>query len=340
LVISRVWGGRYLVHVNDIPLFGHIAFGVIDRGTNVLQVRSTTICPFNCVYCSVDAGPYSMRRQSEFIVDADWLVEWVRLAYKLKRGEVLEALLDGVGEPATHPSLPKIVGELKKIVPRVAMETRGFLLTKDLISKLWEAGLDRLNVSIDTLEDEKARYLAGVGWFNVGKVKEVVEYTIRETGIDVMLTPVWIPGINDEDVAEIVEWGLRVGVGRRFPGFGIQKYEVHKHGRKIPGVREPSWGEFYKFIRRLEEKYGVVLDYRKLDMGFRKASRIPIMFRKNDIVELNVKLPGWLKNEVIAVDEENRVVVTIMGVRDFSERRVKARIISNGDGIYIARLAE
>jgi uncharacterized Fe-S cluster-containing radical SAM superfamily enzyme len=40
-----------------IPLVGHIAFGVIDRGTNIIQVRPTSLCNLNCIFCSVDAGP-------------------------------------------------------------------------------------------------------------------------------------------------------------------------------------------------------------------------------------------------------------------------------------------
>ncbi|WP_440059562.1 radical SAM protein [Thermogladius sp. 4427co] len=337
LKISRAWGSRFLVYVDDLPLFGHIAFGIIDRGTNILQVRPTTLCPYNCVYCSVDAGPYSRRRLSEFIVDPEWLVKWVRIAYKLKKGEVIEALLDGVGEPPTHPGIVYIVRELKNFIPRVAVETRGFTLTKSMVLRLWEAGLDRLNVSIDTLDEEKAKFLAGQEWFSVRRVREIVEFTLKETTIDVMLTPVWIPGVNDNDIQDIIEWGLKIGVGRRFPGFGIQKYEVHKYGRKIKGVREPSWTDFYDLIHRLEEKYGIILDYRKLDIGVRKAPRIPLFFRRRDIVELEVRSPGWLKGEALGVSEDGNAVVTIVGVNDYTPRRIRALIIENGDGIYIAK---
>ncbi|HDD34251.1 MAG TPA: radical SAM protein, partial [Thermofilaceae archaeon] len=45
-----------------IPLIGHLAFGIVDRGTNLLQIRPTSSCPLSCVFCSVDAGPASKRR--------------------------------------------------------------------------------------------------------------------------------------------------------------------------------------------------------------------------------------------------------------------------------------
>jgi uncharacterized Fe-S cluster-containing radical SAM superfamily enzyme len=50
--MSKVIGAsrnRLYIYVHNMPLAGHIAFGVIDRGTNILQVRPTTICPYNCI---------------------------------------------------------------------------------------------------------------------------------------------------------------------------------------------------------------------------------------------------------------------------------------------------
>ncbi|MFB6216441.1 MAG: radical SAM protein, partial [Candidatus Aenigmatarchaeota archaeon] len=47
---------RNLVYINqgsEIPLLGHIAFGLIDRGTNLIQVRPITGCNLKCIYCSV-----------------------------------------------------------------------------------------------------------------------------------------------------------------------------------------------------------------------------------------------------------------------------------------------
>ncbi|MEM0060187.1 MAG: radical SAM protein, partial [Desulfurococcaceae archaeon] len=67
--------GRVVYYIDDdLPVFGYIAFGVIDRGTNVLQVRPTTICPQNCIFCSVDAGLKSEHRWAEYIVKPDLLI--------------------------------------------------------------------------------------------------------------------------------------------------------------------------------------------------------------------------------------------------------------------------
>ncbi len=335
--------GRYFIYVDDIPLVGHIAFGVIDRGTNVLQVRPTTVCILNCIFCSVDAGPNSRHRQCEYIVDPHHLVKWFRYVYEAKHGEVIEALIDGVGEPPTHFAIVEIVRELKKIVPRVAMETRCVTLDETRIRMLEEAGLDRLNVSIDTLDPCKARYLQGVEWYDVERIKRLVEYIVRETNIDVHLTPVWIPGVNDKDIEKIIEWGLKIGVGKRFPPFGIQKYEIHRYGRKVPGVRDVSWSEFWRFLEKLEQKYGVPLIYKKLDFGIRRTThRFPIYFRKGEMLVVEIVCPGWLKREAIAVDNQMRSVITVVGVDDSHRligRRIRVRIVENKDGIYIAKPA-
>jgi len=330
--------GRYYVYIDDVPLVGHIAFGIIDRGTNVLQVRPTTLCPLNCIFCSVDAGPHSRTRLSEYIVDPQHLYRWFRTVVS-NRDEVVEALIDGVGEPPTHPSIVEIVRLLKRCVPRVAMESHGAVLTKKLIDRLDEAGLDRINLSIDTLDPEKARYLQGVEWFDVRKVIEIAEYIVNNTKIDLHLTPVWIPGINDEDIKKIVEWGLRIGAGKRFPPFGIQKYEIHRYGRKVPGVREVSWSEFWEFIHSLEKEFGVDLDYRKLmdRFGMRRVRRrYPIKYSVGDVVELKIVGPGWLRGEMLAVDLDEDVIVTVVGLKKV-KKFVKAKIVHNKDGIYIAR---
>ena len=66
---------------SGIPLMGCIAFGIIDRGTNLLQIRPTTVCPLNCPFCSTDAGPFSRLHDVNFEVECDYLVEEIEKAF-------------------------------------------------------------------------------------------------------------------------------------------------------------------------------------------------------------------------------------------------------------------
>ncbi len=330
---------RPLVRIDErVPLLGHIAFGIIDRGTNVLQVRPTSLCPLSCIFCSVDAGPRSRWRICEYMVDLDWLVEWLRALVKLKGGGV-EILIDTVGDPFTYPELVDLVAEAKGIpgVVRVTVETHGPLLSEKVIDDLADAGLTRINLSIDTMDPEKARFLAGAEWYDLRRVLELATYAL-DRGIDVHVTPVWLPGVNDEDIPRIIEWALKVGCGRTCPPLGIQKYVAHRHGRKPKGVREPSWEEFREFLRGLEERFGVKLLLSMEDYGMRPAPQAPIIYREGDVVKATVIAKGWLRREVLAVPRDGKRCLTIVSA-DWLEPgdTVKARILRCKDNIYVAK---
>jgi uncharacterized Fe-S cluster-containing radical SAM superfamily enzyme len=338
-VWRRAWGRPVFYVARPFPLLGHIAFGVIDRGTNVLQVRPTTLCVLSCVFCSVDAGPRSRWRQAEYIVDPEWLAEWVhRVA--VEKGVAVEALIDGVGDPFTYPWLPRLVRLLKEtgVVRSVAAETHGATLSKKIVDVLEEAGLDRINLSIESLDEEKARRLTGTPWYSAKRVREVAEYVARETSIDLHVTPVWLPGLNDEDVVEIVEWAYRIGAGKKWPPVTIQKYIRHRYGRHPEGVKEVSWEKYWDWLRRLEEKLGKRLSWSMEEWGMSYAPRIKQPFRRGSRVKLQVAGPGWLRGEYLAVTLDKQRVVTLVGSRGLRVGSLTvARIIRDKDGIFIAK---
>jgi len=335
------WGRRRVYMVEEpLPLMGVIQFGVIDRGTNVLQVRPTTVCPLSCIFCSVDAGPGSRWRQAEYIVEPRWLAQWVGEAAR-EKGVSVEALIDGVGDPFSYPWLPRLVRLLKEtgVVASVAAETHGETLTLGLVDRLEEAGLDRVNLSIESLDPEKARRLAGAPWYDVERVREVAEYIARETSIDLHVTPVWLPGVNDEDIVEIIEWAYRIGAGKRWPPATVQKYIAHRHGRRPPGVREPSWDEYWGWIRELEKRTGRRLTWSMEEWGMRYAPRVRQPLRRGQVAKLQVVGPGWLRGEQLAATLDRRRLVTLVGARGLEPGDlVLARITRDRDGIFIARV--
>ena len=337
---GRIWGRKLLVVEPPTPLIGHIAFGVIDRGTNILQVRPSTLCPHNCVFCSVDAGPESRTRQAEFYVDPDHIVEWVEAVARWK-GVRVEALLDGVGEPLTHPRILEIIRSLRETswVERIALETHGGFLTRRLAEKLADAGLDRLNLSVDSLNPEKARLLAGVPWYRVERVMEVARYLLEETSVDVVFTPVVVPGVNEEDMKDLIEWARRHGAGEKsgWPtGVLIQKMEIHKYGRKPRRIRPWSWQRFYRWLRRLEEETGYRLIVEPGEIGIRRAPRVPEPYGPGDEVPLEIIGPGWHRGELLAVDRVNERVVALYCRRPCGRGRVVARIVRSRDNIIVA----
>jgi len=323
----------------DVPLLGCIAFGIIDRGTNILQVRPTTLCPLSCIFCSVDAGPSTKHRQAEFIVEADYIVEEFRKAAKFK-GEGLEAHVDTVGDPLTHPKIVDIVHGLSDTpgVEVVSMQTHGALLTEEVVDELAAAGLSRINLSVDALDPELARRLAGTPSYDVQRVLKVAEYVASSSNIDLLISPVWVPGVNDHELGKIINEALRMGAGKKWPPLGIQKMEVHKYGRRPRGVKPMTWYKFYKALRKMEREYKVKLVLRPEDFNIQPRPRLPTPLRRFQRVKVDVVGPGWLKGEALGV-AKGRAVTLVGCDESLVGMRVSATIIESKDGLYIARPA-
>ncbi|MEB3774266.1 MAG: radical SAM protein [Desulfurococcales archaeon] len=340
--VARIHGRPLLMVEKPVPLMGHIAFGVIDRGSNIVQVRPYTWCPHSCIFCSVDAGPASTTRQAEYMVDPEWLVEWVGRVAEYKGGGV-EALIDGVGEPLSHPGIPDIVRMLKDApgIDRVAIETHGGFLSKKLAESLDKAGLDRINLSIDSVDGRKARKLAGVDWYDPARILGIAEWIIDNTGIDVVLTPVVLPGVNEDDMLKLIEWAKSVGAGVKagWPtGVLIQNFQIHKWGRKPQGVKPWSWHRFYKWLRRLEERTRYRLLVEPWELGFKKAPKTPEIYRVGDRVKARIIGPGWHRGEQLAVDARMQRVIAVVGREPMNPgKHVTLRIIRSKDNIYVAR---
>ena len=343
--LNRKTVGREIFYVtrdSGIPLIGCIAFGLIDRGTNTIQVRPTSICPLSCIFCSTDAGPRSRRRQTEYIVELDYLVEEFRRIVRYKGEYGIEAHIDTVGDPLTYPKIVDLVQELKSTrgVEVVSMQTHGYLLNEHLIEELEAAGLDRINLSIDATDPELARFLSGTPSYDVERVMAMAEYIAKNTKIDLLIAPVWVPSINDEEIPKIIEFALRIGAGKHWPALGIQKYIPHRRGRKPKGVKPMTWEEFYNRLAEWERKYKTTLILSlERDFGLHKRKMLPIKFRRREKVELEIVGPGWLRGEVLARGRNRSVTVVGIPKRLPVGTRVFAEIIRNKHNIYVARLS-
>ncbi len=341
-ILGKYPDGRVIYWVNQVtPAFGYIAFGVIDRGTNVLQVRPTTICPLNCIFCSVDAGPFSKHRWAEYIVDKHVIIKGVKEAIRYK-GSGIEVLIDTMGDPLTYPYLVELIHELKRIpgVSSVALETHGALMSYKYVDKLEKGGLDRINLSIETLDRCKARILQGVNWFDVKTVINISEYVAKNTKIDLHITPLWIPGVNDKDVIDVVRWAIKIGAGKRWPPVTIQKYNVHRFGRKVRGVRPLSWREYWSRIEDLERTLGIKLRWSMDEWGMKYMKRIPIVYDIGSLIEVNIAGRGIFRGEYIGIDDRRHRIITIIGKHVQRSKRALVEIIKNKNGIYLGKIVK
>ncbi len=328
---------RNNILIRDIPLFGCIAFGIIDRGTNVLQVRPISECPISCIFCSTDAGPYSHQRISEYMVDLSQLLEAFEWAASYKEIDDIEAHIDTVGEPSMYPQLVDLVKKLSenKNVKTISMQTNGVLLNTKLIDELDSAGLSRINMSIEALDPELAKRIAGIDSYNIEKVRKTAEYIAMNTDIDLLIAPVWLPGINDEEIPKLIEFALSIGAGKKWPALGIQKFLSHKNGRK-PDVKVMSWEKFYSQLEEWEKKFQTKLILSPRNFGSHVCKALPRMFKRNEKVKVKIIGPGWMKGEKLAIARDR--VLTIVNAGNIPVgKEISVRIERVVDGIYMAR---
>lgn len=278
-----------IIHIErGVPLIGVIAFGILDRGTNLLQVRPTSVCNINCTFCSVDGGPLSSQHKVFYEVDCAYLLEEVAKVVALK-GDDVEINIDSVGEPFCYPDLEKLVLGLRKIsgVKKISIQTNG-TLWKDI-------DVDVVNLSFHAMDPVLAKKLANSPCMDIEKVKIFGERYMKK-GIVVRLCPVWIFGVNDAEMPKIIAYAKEKGYL-----LGIQKYEVYSHSRKHEKVKSQSWYTFYTQIKKWEKEFGISLQVTAKELGIHKAIRVPEVFRIGERVQLEVKIPGWFVGQMIAV---------------------------------------
>jgi len=327
---------RKVLYIHEgmgVPLLGYNGFGLIDRGTNLIQVRGSTGCNLSCIFCSVDEGPYSRTRVLDYVVDVDYLLKWFDEVARFK-GKGLEAHLDGQGEPLLYPFIVELVQGLKENpnVSVISMQSNGVLLNDKLIEELAEAGLDRVNLSIHSLDPEKAKMLMGTKDYNLNHVLEMAEALVN-AGIDVLLAPVIIFGINDNEAETFIEFARKIGAGKRWPALGFQNYVPYKFGRR-PAVKFLSFKEFYAWLRTLEERTGMrPLILRPEHFGMHRRKFIPLQFHIGEVVKVKIILSGRIKGEMLGT-ARNRLVEVINTNAKVGDK-IRVKIVRTRHGIYI-----
>lgn len=323
-----------LIHIkkeSGIPLLGTITFGIIDRGSNMLQVRATTVCNEKCPFCSTNANNFSIH-PNNYIIDPDYLIEWVKEVIKIKACNDIEINHDSVGEPTSYPNLVYFISELSKLleVKKISMQTNGTLLNKDTILALEKAGLNRINLSINSLDSNKAKVLSGYSLYDIEKIKDLARL-IKTTRIELLIAPVWLPNINDEQIVEIIKFCKEINCL-----IGIQKYELYKYGRRMKNANHINFYKFYRQLDAWEKEFGIKLKIGPRDYNVYRTKRLPLDFKINEIVKARIVTPGWINKQMISV-AKNRCI-TIVDCNLPINKTVKVRIIENKNNIYLAKL--
>jgi cyclic pyranopterin phosphate synthase len=181
------------------------AFG---RRIDYLRVSVTDRCNFRCVYCMPEEG-FPALPKDEYL-STDETVRLVRVAVSLGMRKIR---LTG-GEPLLHKGLADIARAAKEAEAEdISVTTNGHLLAVQA-DELAQAGVRRVNVSLDTLRPDRFREIARRG--ELSAVLDGIR-AAREVGLGpVKVNCVAMRGVNDDEFVDFAAWSLREPVNVRF----------------------------------------------------------------------------------------------------------------------------
>ncbi len=186
--------------------------GIVDsfgRGITYLRISVTDRCNLRCIYCMPPEGIPQMSHNE--ILSYEEIRSIVQAAAQLGVNKVR---VSG-GEPLIRAELPKLVGMLSRIdgIEDLSLTTNGTILKKYAL-ELKQAGLSRVNVSLDTLKADRFRHIA-----RFGELKDVLDGidAAREAGFDlVKINTVVMRGVNDDEILDFVRMTSKEGWHIRF----------------------------------------------------------------------------------------------------------------------------
>jgi len=310
----------YIDEESGIPLLGLDFIGIIDRGTNIIELKPLTLCNLQCRYCFVSAGDY----KTNFIVDPHYLIKEVKKLIEVKGAYDIEIHIAPYGEIFLYNDLNKLIELLWDLegIETISIQTNGILLDSKIINELEKLNITRLNISLNTFNESLAQYLSGSVIYDMTNLLDNIELLL-ESNIDVLLAPVWFPGENEDDIEDIIKYVADLR-GKGYSDIdiqiGIQKYLIYKTGRKLKKIRPKTWGYFYQQLADLEDKYNIKLKLGPQDFNIHDRTLFTLDIKEKEIISVKVVSPGRWKNECIAmIDEVSAVKVLLNSPIEYSD---------------------
>src|SRR5688572_25635800 len=186
----------------------------LRRPIHDLRISVMDRCNFRCPYCmprETFHESYRFLKSSERLDFAEIL----RLARVFVRAGVRKIRITG-GEPLLRPNLPDLIGDLTQLpdIEDIALTTNGILLAK-YATELKAAGLNRITVSLDTLDPLVFAKMSG-GFGGVDEVLDGIEHARRAGLAPIKINTVVQRGVNDHTVLDLLAHFRGTGVIVRF----------------------------------------------------------------------------------------------------------------------------
>ena len=184
------------------------------RFHNYLRMSLTEKCNFRCQYCMPEEGVHLTPKTALMTVEER--KRSLRLFHELG---VTKVRFTG-GEPTLSKDLEELVGYAKSLpgIHSVGMTSNGLVLS-DKVDKLMKAGLDSVNISLDTLQTDKFEKLTRRRGTALRRVLASI-YAAKAAGMtNVKINCVLMAGVNDDEVPDFLQLGKDAEVDVRFIEF-------------------------------------------------------------------------------------------------------------------------
>ncbi|MQY41077.1 GTP 3',8-cyclase MoaA [Epibacterium sp. SM1969] len=170
------------------------------RAITYLRVSVTDRCDFRCVYCMAENMTFLPKRDLLSLEELDRMCTTFI-------GMGVEKLRITGGEPLVRRDITKFFAKMGRhletgALKELTLTTNGSQLSKHAQS-LWDAGVRRVNISLDTLDEEKFKKVTR--W---GRLKQVLEGIdeAQRVGLKIKINAVALKGFNEEELPTITKW--------------------------------------------------------------------------------------------------------------------------------------
>ena len=204
---------------------------LVDRFGRVikhLRISVTSRCNLNCLYC---------HREGEINPDRDMNLDEIKdICWAFYKLGVEKVKVTG-GEPLVRRDIVDVIADMPPF-REISLVTNGTLLSK-LAFDLKDAGLSRVNISLDTLDEEKYRFITGGNL-----LKKVVEgvYSAYDAGLKpIKLNMVVMRGINENEIEDLLDFASK---------FNRDRIDVI-----LQLIELVNFDEYYVSLSEVEERF-------------------------------------------------------------------------------------